>query len=230
LHSIFARIAVEGNKPGLVSWQGSPLLPLSARNVSIIEMKMMIYLISVISFSFILSSCASKGTKTVEVPASNAVEKRTPDQVSEKENGAENVDFMGLQRSLGLERDPTYLGYVERPFNTCEVGYGYSKSHHCRQKYFVVIHFQLMCRDSEGTVSQVVRAADMQANSNRSVRWNLKDLAGHVSTDSEGYGQIAAVSGQSQKQNRLKLVVASDFLYLRAGEVQKIVTPRSWCR
>jgi len=195
-------------------------------------MKMMIYLISVISLSLGLSGCASKETKNVELPTSKPVEKPVSHQGSEKEkeNEVENVDFVGLQRSLGLERAETQLGYVERPFNTCEVGYGYSKSHNCRQKHFVVIHFQLMCRDSEGTVSQVVRAADMQANANRSVRWNLKDLGGQVSTDSEGYGQIAAVSGSSQKQNRLKLAVASDFLYLRAGEAQKIVTPRSWCQ
>ncbi len=135
-----------------------------------------------------------------------------------------------MQKALGLEKPETWLGYTEKPFNTCQVGYGYSKVNNCRPKHFVVVHFQLMCRDSEGTVSEVVRSADLIKNGGRQVRWNLKDLNGNLETDGLGYGQIHVISSQSQKQQRLKLTVENDFLYLRAGEVNRIVTPRTWCR
>ncbi|MGZ5279091.1 MAG: hypothetical protein ACXWC9_04065 [Pseudobdellovibrionaceae bacterium] len=137
---------------------------------------------------------------------------------------------MALQTALGLDRPNSKLGLAERLFDTCQVGYGFSKSHNCRQRYFVVLHFQLMCRDSEGTVSEIVQAADLIPNAKRNIRWTLKDFNGNISTDSDGYGQFRLLTIRSQKQQRLKLAVENDFLYLRAGEVTRLVTPRSWCR
>jgi hypothetical protein len=48
-------------------------------------------------------------------------------------------------------------------------------------------------------------------------------------TDSEGYGQIAMISGISQREQRLKLTVRNDFLFLKAGELTEMITPKSWC-
>lgn len=178
---------------------------------------------------FLLAACNTvQKSPEKEKPAAETMANGPVPSAPEPE--VENVDFVALQRFLGLERASQRLGYAEKSFNTCDVGYGFSKSHNCRQRYFVVVHFQMMCRDSEGTVSQIVRPSDLQANSNRSVRWNLKDYNGIATTDGDGYGQIRVVSGQSQKQQRLKLAIASDFLYLRAGEIQKVVTPRNWCQ
>jgi hypothetical protein len=37
-------------------------------------------------------------------------------------------------------------------------------------------------------------------------------------------------SPESQKAQRLRLTLDNDFLFLRAGEVKKIVAPQNWCR
>jgi hypothetical protein len=183
-----------------------------------------------IVFPLWMTACSSAQKKTE--PVQKNVEKAEAPKVSvgAGEEEAESVDVVALQRALGLERPATQLGYAERAFNTCEVGYGFSKSHNCRQRYMVVVHFQMMCRNSEGTVSEIVRPADLQPNSNRNVRWSLKNESGATTTDYEGMSQVRLISAQSQKQQRFKLTVESDFLYLRAGEVNRIVTPRSWCR
>lgn len=191
-------------------------------------MKTSLYWIALISF--FISACTSTGKKAESSPQAIEKSEKAASSREADEPEIENVDFVALQRALGLEKPNEKLGYAERLFDTCDVGYGYSKNKNCRQRYFVVVHFQLMCRDSEGTVSEIVRAADLQPNRDRSVRWNLKGANGSTNTDGDGFGQIRVISAQSQKQQRLKLTVESDFLYLRAGEVNKIVTPKTWCQ
>jgi len=187
------------------------------------------FLLFVISLMLTACATSSKQAETDRLYSEKTVKPgSSADPVTAIEQ--ENVDFVALQTALGLDRSASNLGFAERLFDTCQAGYGFSKSHNCRQRYYVVIHFQLMCRNSEGTVSEIVRAADLQANANRSIRWTLKDMSGTISTDSDGFSQIRVMTVKSQKQQRLKLAVASDFLYLRAGEVDKIVTPQSWCR
>ncbi|MBC7372283.1 MAG: hypothetical protein H7326_11995, partial [Bdellovibrionaceae bacterium] len=70
------------------------------------------------------------------------------------------IDYPALKRSLDLDRSPEALGLTEKAFNSCEAGYGYSTSHNCRRLYFTVINVQLLCRDSEGTVSVGIDRAD----------------------------------------------------------------------
>jgi hypothetical protein len=154
---------------------------------------------------------------------------RQQKQGAEQEPESLQIDSVALQSSLGLNRSTSKLGYQERAFDTCQVGYGFSKSHNCQKKHFVVIHFQLLCRDTEGTTSDIVMSRNMQPISDQSVNWTLKNMTGTVQTDSEGYGQIKAISANSQSQQRLKLTVGNDFLFLRAGEVNRVVTPLSWC-
>lgn len=155
-------------------------------------------------------------------------------QKANKDSGSaiasESVDEVALQRFLGLETPIERLGYAEKKFNTCNVGYGYSKVNNCRDCYFVVIQFQMLCRNSEGTVSEVVQSSDLIKNANRSLRWDLKNFKGSTATDEKGYSQIRMIAPQSQRQQRLKLTLEKDFLYLRAGEVNKIVTPLPWCQ
>lgn len=139
------------------------------------------------------------------------------------------VDYVALQRSLGLDKANTELGYAEKGFDTCQAGYGYSSTKYCHHEYFVVLHFRLMCRDSEGTVSEGINNVDMMPIDNRTVKWNLKGISGVLQTDSDGFGQIHTVSPNSQRTQRLKLAVGPEFLYMRANEITKVVTPKPWC-
>jgi hypothetical protein len=147
----------------------------------------------------------------------------------ETDSSERPIDYLGLHRSLGLEREKHELGYAEKSFDTCSVGYGYSSTNNCQKAVFVSIHFQLLCRDSEGTVSTAIAREDMQPLSGRSLKWNLKVARGTMQLDSEGYGQIKTIVSRSQKGERLKFAVDNDFVYVRAGEVKRLVTPKNWC-
>ena len=140
-----------------------------------------------------------------------------------------SIDYSSIKRELHLDRPVEHLGYSEKSFNTCDMGYGYSKSHNCRSLYMVVLNVRLMCRDSEGTISTVLTDADIAPIAGRTVRWNLKAVQGSVITDHQGYGQIVAISPRSEKKERIKLAVGSEFLYMRANEITKVITPKPWC-
>lgn len=185
---------------------------------------MMKYFI-LVAVALVLSSC----TTAPVAPPPNTLPQISEPVPSQPVEDVENVDYDGLQNFLKLKRGYNRLGYAEKKFNTCEVGYGYSSTHRCRPQTFVVIHFKLMCRDTEGTVSEAVTAADLRPIGLQNVKWTLKNAAGRLMTDSEGYGQIAMVSSISQREQRLKLTVRNDFLYLKAGELTEMITPKSWC-
>lgn len=182
---------------------------------------------AILAFTFLLLTHCTSAPK-----AENHASHRPPTNTSAHPPHAEqglNIDVFGLQKGLGLSRNIESLGFIERKFNTCDAGYGFSRSHNCHSKYFVVIHFQLLCRDSEGTISTALKASDMRPISRRSVNWIIKPLSGRLETDSYGFGQIRLISSQSQKQQRLKLAVGNDFLYMRANEITQVVTPQPWC-
>ena len=138
------------------------------------------------------------------------------------------IDMVGLQNYLGLTRAHETLGYQDKAFQTCQVGNGFPQNH-CQKKHMIVIHFQLMCRDSEGTISRILTVADLQPVSRRPVIWTLKNMSNTVQTDTDGYGQITVIASEPQSQQRLKLTVGNDFLYMRAGEITRVATPPSWC-
>jgi hypothetical protein len=181
-------------------------------------------------FGFVIG-CGS-APKTEESPAAMkdieaVISKRSlPKQESPREI---LVDYFGLHRSLGLERGKEHLGYAEKTFDTCNVGYGYSASNNCRRETFVSIHFQILCRDSEGTVSTAIAREDMKPLSGRSLNWIIQGARGVLRLDGEGFGQIKTTFRDSQRLQRLKLSIDNDFVYVRAGELRRIVTPRNWC-
>lgn len=188
---------------------------------------MKLFLLTVVSLFF--SGCASTTIKqdpkldVRETPTSSSEATARP------EPSERSIDFLGLHRHLGLERAKEDLGYSEKSFDTCSVGFGFSSSSNCQRATFVVIHFQLLCRDSDGTLSTALAREDMKPLSGRSVRWTLKGSAGVMRLDGEGFGQIKTTVSNSRRLERLKLAVDNDFVYVRAGEVKRLVTPKNWC-
>lgn len=176
--------------------------------------------LAALSFAF-LSACSTtpKKESTAYTPSAPVP--------AEPESG--RIDYNAIQTHLNLDRPAEQLGYSEKAFNTCEMGYGYSRSQNCHKEYFVVIHFRLLCRDSEGTISTVLTDADLTPIAGKDVRWNLKGVSGTLLTDGLGYGQIRTVSSSSQVRQRLKVAVGNEFLYMRANEINKVITPRPWC-
>lgn len=142
----------------------------------------------------------------------------------------ESVDLNGLRRTLGLNIDRNTLGYFERPFDTCQVGQGFSKTKNCSRQMFVLIQLRLQCRDTEGTTSEIVTQANLTPIAQNRLSWSVKSAKGEVFTDSQGYGQIQMVVPVSQKGQRIRIGNQTDFLYLKADEVSHVITPRYWCR
>lgn len=140
------------------------------------------------------------------------------------------VDYDGLQRSLGMTRPLADFGYMEKEFATCDVGYGYSSTHQCRKNVFVVVGFQLLCRDSEGTVSTTLRYDDMKPLASRTINWELNGDRGQILLDTQGRGQFRGVYSVSPRDQRLKITSRNDFLYMQAQAIKRIITPANWCR
>lgn len=174
---------------------------------------------------FLVASCASKPKAVFPVPVEKPALETPIDPYYQPV-----VDYDGLQTFLKLDRPVERLGYVEKAFQTCDVGFGYSSNKNCRQDYFISIHFQLLCRDSnEDSYTEALTAADMQPLKGRVVKWTLNKSTGSLNLDDNGRGQIKTTTRNSQKYTRLKLNIANDNLYLKAGEINKIVTPSNWC-
>lgn len=141
-----------------------------------------------------------------------------------------NIDYDRLQSHLKMDREVESLGFVEKPFPTCEVGYGYPSNRNCRNDHFVLIHFQLLCRSTNAdTYYGAIDSYDMRPLKGRTVRWNLSRASGVVNLDDKGYGQIKTTARSSQKYQRLKLAVGNDNLRIKAGDMRQIVTPPNWC-
>lgn len=140
------------------------------------------------------------------------------------------IDYDGLQNYLKLQRRPSRLGFAQKAFNSCRVGYGLPKGEMCRKLYYNVVHFRLQCRDQEGTTSTVQTHVNTAPIAKQTLNWTLERAEGNVETDYEGFGQIRAITYKPAARQRLKISNGEDFLYLRAGDLTRVVTPPEWCR
>jgi hypothetical protein len=141
-------------------------------------------------------------------------------------SGTPNAPQVDLVSALGMQRDADDLGFAEQAFDPCQ--YGLAQEGACRQRYFTVVHFQLLCRDSEGTVSTA--PLQLQPIVYDHVVWNLAGQSGGTRTDGEGYGQFSMISSRSTRGKRLILHIGPQFVGFTASDVSKIVLPKNYCR
>lgn len=127
-----------------------------------------------------------------------------------------------LIEKLGMLRAPEDLGFSETRFEDCNPSYS-----PCRTRFFSVIHFQLLCRDSEGTVTEVPRALAPLVS--EQIRWQLGGQNGLTKTDNKGYGQFSVTSDNSTEGQRLILRIGKQFMGFTASEVSKVVLPKNFC-
>ncbi len=138
------------------------------------------------------------------------------------------IDLDELQDRLGLSRDMTELGFVEKLFNTCQVGSGFSATENCINQYMTVIHFRIQCRDTEGTVNYVSEQALRPVVSD-SVTWKLPRLKGQTFTNENGFGQVRYLSPRSSSHQKIRLTMFGKFLVITAGELKRVVVEKNWC-
>jgi hypothetical protein len=139
------------------------------------------------------------------------------------------VNFDQLEQVLNMRVDKEKLGYFEKTFNTCKAGSGYSATHNCENLNYVVIHYRLRCRDTEGTTSEIVTEANIEDIANADIKWTLKDQTGIAQTNGGGYGETRAVFKTSPKRERFIVSNGTSFLYLRANEITTVIAPKNWC-
>jgi hypothetical protein len=185
--------------------------------------------LSLIFFLFSVSCTTKSLTPVFPEPA-----QKYPKQSQQSENEYRklefNVDYEGLQKLLKMEIPVERLGYFEKSFPTCEAGFGYPSNRACRTDLFILIHFQLYCRDSNSdNFTEAIKASEMRPLSGRNLNWTLNSIRGTLNLDDKGRGQIKMASRYSFKSKRLKLNIANENLYVKAGEISKIVTPSNWC-
>jgi hypothetical protein len=182
-------------------------------NDAIIRTFKLLRLAAILSF---LAGCASHPV---------AIEKKPAPPVAD----GSFIDVVGIQRALGLDSPVESLGYAEKGFDTCAIGFGYSSNHDCVKKKAFVLNFRLQCRESEGTISTGLTAADLQPIAGKTLRWILGSSEGITQTDGEGYAQVSGIANSSPKAQRLRIAVGTQFLYIRPGELTRLVVPRPWC-
>jgi hypothetical protein len=149
-----------------------------------------------------------------------------PQNPLEAEPEPERIDIFGLRRSLGLDRES--LGYEEKSFATCEVGYGYARDANCRERRIVVVRFKIDCRNSDGTEPSSTSYQTWPLGATE-LAWALAGQRGNTRTDGDGVGEVALIAPASPRSQKLRVTRENDFLLVTAGEARRIVAPRSWC-
>ncbi len=185
--------------------------------------------IKLTSLIWVLSLATITGCSTVEKSQDTATPPPLSDRsgMEEEESTEPQIDVFGIQRSLRMERSEDELGYKEKSFNTCAVGYGFSSTHECRQQFLAVAHFRLQCRDTEGTVSSADHILTPITSS--SIKWSIGSATGTTKTDGAGFGQIVTVLPKSSRRERIRITSDSKFVIVRANEFGRFVVPRDWC-
>ena len=173
-----------------------------------------------IMLGFVVSACS---TARMKQPSPTEIPNEPPAPPAEM-----RIDYIGLQQTLGVNRPDTKLGYVEKAFDSCTAGNGFSHSNDCHKEIFVLIHFQLKCRETEEAPAD---GSPMVTHpiANHPVKWLLEKKGGVVQTDSDGYGQVRTSYRSRPRDKHIKLTSDTHFLYVKAGDLDQIVAPPIWC-
>jgi len=184
-----------------------------AVNYDMLIIKNFIYIIAILA----LVSCASDKIKD-----NQSVPTQLPTSYEEV------IDFVGLQNALKLSG--TKIGFFEKSYNTCNIGHGYLQNENCRNLFMTVIRFQIVCRPEIKDPNKIISQRDLTPVANKKLKWKLgPSITGTSETNNGGYGQLIAISSQSQKNQRLKINSGHDFLLIKSHEIDQVVTPPDWC-
>jgi hypothetical protein len=140
---------------------------------------------------------------------------------------AKTESLVELQAHLGMDRSGNKLGLSEKTFDSCRHPVKESVGK-CGHRYLSVLNFQMLCRDSEGTIDDVVTNTKPLVSDH--VDYQLAGGRGILKTDSSGYGQLLVVTAAPVRGQRLVLTVGKEFLGKEVSEVEQLVVPNYWCQ
>lgn len=135
------------------------------------------------------------------------------------------IDLKLVQDRLNMNRSSQELGFEQKRFNACDLGISKTQ---CQDQYLVAVHFQIMCRDSTGTVESVNSWAFEPLQSSY-IYWRLQPRRGRIRTDKSGYGQVLTSIPTTIRPKSLILISGSKSLQIGLDGVRKIVVPKDWC-
>lgn len=174
----------------------------------------------------LLAACSSTPDRMVLPRPEGQPPEAQPRRPVSESGARPAVDLDQLQAALGLARGAKDLGYVEKIFDGCRMGVK-GEDGSCGSRYFAVVNFRLVCRDTEGTTEAIV--TNVRPVITDSVRWKVAGLAGVTHTDDNGYGSVQLVGLKPARGQRLVLTVGRQFLGLEISQVSQIVVPVYWC-
>ena len=167
-----------------------------------------------------LAGCATTSTPTV---SDSSEDEPIVSKVKEY------IDYDKLQSNLNMKYPRKKLGFFEKRFNTCKAGAGFVENTNCRKRRLAVVNFQLVCRDSTGTVEEAITDYELVPVVSTRINWKLGYFSGRTHTDLDGYGKIRQVTPGSSKGQGLQLRIGKNALRLEVDGVRRIVVPKDWC-
>lgn len=144
------------------------------------------------------------------------------DHTTERYN---DIDVNALLAELNMDHPIETIGFQERAFNTCQVASNRSQSPSCQQLYVARLNFQVMCRDSTGTVERV----NLTPLNSQRLRWKKGAKRGVTSTNSSGFGSLGFVTRYPSSDGHLYLYLGSKIARKRFRDQWKLILPKSWC-
>ena len=138
-----------------------------------------------------------------------------------------SLSIQEVKNRLNMNRSRSELGFQEARFDPCD--YGRRGDTQCRVDYVTIVHFQLLCRMSEGTVDTVSSSELFPVRSN-AVRFKLGNTVGMTRTDENGYGQVEVMRPISARNERLRLTIEDRFVATPVSEINRLVVPENWCK
>jgi hypothetical protein len=145
---------------------------------------------------------------------------------SEVNSSAYNdIDITTLIEELEVNHPLSTLGYQERSFNSCSVKANRSTQPYCQQLYLGRINYQVMCRDSTGTVDRVT----LTPLYSQKLRWKSGVIRGETKTNASGFGQVGFISPNSTAFGHLYLYLGSKIARKQFRDNWKLILPKSWC-
>lgn len=144
---------------------------------------------------------------------------------NQKSTAYNDIDILQLVDELNLNPPISSLGYKEKSFNTCQIKSNQSETPFCQRLYLGVVNFQVMCRQSTGTVQKV----NLVPLHSQSLRWKSAGKRGRTQTNPKGYGQVSFISKYSSLRGHLYLYLGSKIARKRFHDQWKLILPKSWC-
>ncbi len=138
------------------------------------------------------------------------------------------IKFALLEDRLGFHDYAHRFGIQEKTFNPCMQKDAFSYPVLCHDHYLTVVHLDIRCRESEGTVEQVYHS-ELSPLRNRRLEWSVGRQKGMSQTDYKGRAKISILSDRSVKYQRIRLQAGTQFLVMRLNQLKRLVVPPQWC-